>query len=455
MVIKKQVLFLLGDCPGYYVPLMYQVAEQLADQGVTIIAASTSPYYEKYNGIDFSNLGRVYYLSDYLKRPCDKSDLDAISINYWHVYPTYVRDTFFFGRHKNDWDEYKKTALYYKELFSNHNIDLVISEPPSNSFIYLGYAEAKINEKQFLGFMPARIPKHVNVFTDAYGETLLENRLASDTCESKPSGPPDYMLTYKLGNVRDKWYLQIWRMIRYVRLRSIETNNTSFHQLKSMYIKYIWRKIQYLRVKAASVFSNDFESGDRINIFFPLHYRPEASTSVLARYYEDDLELLKNIAFSLPDNAQLIVKEHLAATGMRNVSFYKKVLSFPNTVLIGPDFNFLKQINRFDAAIVLTSTVGFEAIQNGIPVFLLGRTFYSNYPGVTKIESFSQLEDVLQNLKKNSALPNENIMRHYRRHCFQGQFSYMSAQVLSATNVVNLMVPVMQALTSRIDQENN
>ena len=48
---------------------------------------------------------------------------------------------------------------------------------------------------------------------------------------------------------------------------------------------------------------------------FPLQLKPESSTSVLARYYCDDLSVIKNIAFNIPFGCKLYVKEHFVNYG--------------------------------------------------------------------------------------------------------------------------------------------
>ncbi|MEM7358549.1 MAG: hypothetical protein AAF431_05610 [Pseudomonadota bacterium] len=445
---KNRVLFLLGDCPGFYVPLMYALAEKLVQQDVEVLMASTTPYYEKYYEVDFSSLGKVFYLSEYLQEDFSDSQLANTKINYWWAYPTYVRDSYFVGKHRNDWDIYKKTVLFYNQIFAENSVDLIVAEPPSNSFLYIGYGQAKQHSINFLGFIAARIPRHVNLFTDAYGQHLLENNLAEVGEDSVVSGPPDYMLVEKPALLKKIGVKRLINMIRFGHLRSVETGVTPYHQLKAYYLKYIWRKLRYFHSQLSGVFSHQQLDNNKINILYPLHLRPEASTSVLAKFYENDLEIIKNIAFSLPANSRLIVKEHFPAVGIRNTKFYRQVSSFPNTTVLRPDYDLTANLSKFDAVIVLSSTVGFEAIQQGIPVFLLGRTFYSDYPGVVNVDSYSQLEKCLRELDKAPQIPNQEVMKLYRRYCFKGQFNYMSQSVMREENVEHLLKPVLQNLAA-------
>ncbi|MBK7896477.1 MAG: hypothetical protein IPJ90_16695 [Anaerolineaceae bacterium] len=448
---NQTILFLIADSPGYFVQIIYQMAEALYSQGCKVIFASTSPYYERYKGFDLSRLGECHYFSDFLQVSLDSTVLEAVELNYWWTYPTFVRDHYFIGQHRNEWDVYKKLVLFHREVLQKHNPDLVVSEPPSNAFLYIAFHMAQQNHVPYLGFISARIPGNINVFLDEYGEKMLPN-IADNPSQPVPLGQPDYMLDQTI-NWREKGMLsKIWRMMTIPVPRSIESGNTALHQLRS-YQKRLERNWRYARALQANVFANNVNLHGKINVLHPLHFRPEASTSVLARYYENDLELLKNIAFSLPNNAQLIVKEHKSAIGIRDVTFYQRLLSYPNTVLLHPDYNLPANLPDFDAVVILTSTVSFEAMQESIPVFVLGNVFFATYPEATRIFSYHELEEKLRELKKHRHQPNPEVMDRYQKYCFLGQFNYLNSVVVTPRNIENLLVPVRQVL-NQMHKEN-
>lgn len=442
---NQTILFLLADSPGYFVQVIYQMAETLCSQGTKVAFAATSPYYEGYKGVELSRLGECHYFSDFLQVPVDAAVLDNVELNYWWTYPTFVRDHYFTGQHRNEWDIYKKVVLFHQEVLQKHKPGLVVSEPPSNAFLYVAFHMARQNHVPYLGFISARLPGYINVFLDEYGETMLPNLNDNTRSQAGQLGQPDYMLDQTIS-WREKGALsKVWRMVTTPTPRSIESGNTMLHQLQS-YQKRLWRNWRYARAVQADVFAHNIDLHNKISILHPLHYRPESSTSVLARYYENDLELLKNIAFSLPHNAQLIVKEHKSAIGIRDVAFYRRLLSYPNTVLLHPDYNLRANLPDFDAVVVLTSTVGFEAMQEGIPVFVLGNVFFAPYPEATRVSSYQGLEERLRGLKKRQNQPNPEIMSRYQKYCFVGQFNYLNAAVVTPQNIEHLLVPVRQLL---------
>ena len=81
--------------------------------------------------------------------------------------------------------------------------------------------------------------------------------------------------------------------------------------------------------------------------------------------------------------------------------------------------------------------------QRGIPVFVLGRTFYEDYPGVRKIESMNQLSAELSRFEATADRhPTEQPMNLYLRTCFPGSFDYMQDGMLTTDNVEHLLEPI-------------
>ena len=115
----------------------------------------------------------------------------------------------------------------------------------------------------------------------------------------------------------------------------------------------------------------------------------------------------------------------------------------PNTVLLDPYYPLKENLSKFDAAICLTSTVGFEALEQGVPVYVLGRVFYENYPGCIRINSFEQLEQCVGSIKKNIAERKNEITELYHKTNFPGTFNYMNIKCLTKENIDYLISPIL------------
>jgi capsule polysaccharide export protein KpsC/LpsZ len=183
-------------------------------------------------------------------------------------------------------------------------------------------------------------------------------------------------------------------------------------------------------------------------LLFPLHYQPEASTLVLGYFYDDQLSVIENIAKALPIGTYLYVKEHRIGFGLRRNAYYRRIRSYPNVRLIGPYANTRRLVADCDGVVTISSTVGWEALCFGKPVFLMGETFYSNLPGVTKVSSYEALADAL------NAPPARSDQASVRRYvaalleaCHRGVYyiPHADTRVLSKQNISDLASAVVSA----------
>lgn len=69
-------------------------------------------------------------------------------------------------------------------------------------------------------------------------------------------------------------------------------------------------------------------------IYFPLQFQPESSIDVLAPYFNNQIEIARLVAQSLPDDYTLVVKEHPAMIGYRSISYIEKLSLTPNIKLV-------------------------------------------------------------------------------------------------------------------------
>ncbi len=120
--------------------------------------------------------------------------------------------------------------------------------------------------------------------------------------------------------------------------------------------------------------ANNIEENLKI-IYFPLQIQPEASTSSRAPYFMNQLEVIFNISKSLPLGYTLIVKEHPMGYGMRGLSFYKKINSLNNVILLTSSFSGKDLIKKSELIIGFGGTTLFEAVAFGKKYFLLTKDY--------------------------------------------------------------------------------
>jgi hypothetical protein len=129
--------------------------------------------------------------------------------------------------------------------------------------------------------------------------------------------------------------------------------------------------------------------------FYPLHAEPEIATSVFARYHMNQIEVIRNIAQSLPMGAILLVKEHPRSWGWRKPGYYKKLAEIPNIRFVRTETPTHLIISHAKAVIILVGFIGLEAAFQKVPVIALENSIISLLPDnmvriVSNMEMFSQ-----------------------------------------------------------------
>lgn len=174
-------------------------------------------------------------------------------------------------------------------------------------------------------------------------------------------------------------------------------------------------------------------------ILFPLHLQPEASTLILSKFYVNQLEVIRNISKVLPVDVSLYVKEHPAAYGKHSIGFYKCLLEIHNVKLIAPDVDTKKMIVNSKGVIVLSGTMGWEAMLLGVPVYVLGNVFYDNFKNLIKVSGFQELGNKI----KTSFISDEKsilaALRSINKAAFDGVFDVCkldtTQHVLTSNNI--------------------
>jgi hypothetical protein len=137
-------------------------------------------------------------------------------------------------------------------------------------------------------------------------------------------------------------------------------------------------------------------------IYFPLHAEMERATLIGAPYYVNQIEIIKNIAKSLPINFKLVVKEHPVQVkrSWRTKSDYNEIMNIPNVILYHPDFPKDTLYKNCSIVFTIAGTAGFEAACYGKPSISLVDLNYSLLPSVFTLNNFADLNDLIKKLLK-------------------------------------------------------
>ncbi len=132
------------------------------------------------------------------------------------------------------------------------------------------------------------------------------------------------------------------------------------------------------------------------SVFYAFQYQPEQSTLSQGIFYANQIALIENISKSLPLGYTLIVKEHPWGRGARPVWQYQHLAELYNIQFC--DAPSKEIIAKVEAVIVISGTVGFEALMLEKPTIVMGRTFFTHCDLFYRAGSVQDLPGLLRKI---------------------------------------------------------
>ncbi len=135
-------------------------------------------------------------------------------------------------------------------------------------------------------------------------------------------------------------------------------------------------------------------------IYYPLHVEPERQLLMVTPFYTNQLEIITNIAKSLPVGFKLYVKEHgmMTVGGWRPIQYYEQIMDLPNVEIIHPDVSSKTLLESCSLVVTINGTTGLEAIFYKKPVIVFSNTSYSTISTVCKINKIEELPQKIKSL---------------------------------------------------------
>ena len=159
-------------------------------------------------------------------------------------------------------------------------------------------------------------------------------------------------------------------------------------------------------------------------IYYPLQHEPERTLLLDAPYYTNQIELITNIAKSIPAGYKLYVKEHFSMKGKawRETSYYKKIKEIPNVVLIHPSANTEQILKNCSLILTLTGFSGLEAAFYKKPSIVFGKPSYYYLPFVHRIKNIEDLPRIIREcLEKKFDF---SYLNHYIKLIHENSFDF-------------------------------
>jgi hypothetical protein len=213
----------------------------------------------------------------------------------------------------------------------------------------------------------------------------------------------EYLHKYKTAKM--KWVLAALNFLRL----SVTKNYKGFFRNKGRTglnvtkysISFAFKKL-YRKAIINKKLLRKFNDGNKF-VYFPLQLEPERTVQIPAPYYTNQLEVIRQIAKSLPVDYLLYVKEHPAQklSAWRSVSFYYEILKMPNVEMYHPSVSNNIMIGNCSLVITVTGSSGLEAIINEKPCIVLANTTYSKISAaVHQLENIQELPVIIGKMLK-------------------------------------------------------
>ena len=170
----------------------------------------------------------------------------------------------------------------------------------------------------------------------------------------------------------------------------------------------IMRKLRNLRSNA-DLFGMPDPSEDYA--YFPLQYEPEVGLLLYAPFYTNQLNLIRQIAQSLPVHFKLYVKEHPQMVSFRPRSFYLELRKIPNVKLMSPAVGGFRILQNAKLVTVITGTTGWEATLLKKPVISFANIFYNDLSFVKRSYNIEQLPLLVNEQLENFHYDENELVR--------------------------------------------
>lgn len=314
----------------------------------------------------------------------------------------------------------EKQNLYHKHLrfwtwyLLNHEIKLIIylDQAPHQGIDFIIYKIAESLKIKVLHYASAIVPKY-KFFISNYKSNFEKQKKEIEIIDAqRPFTNKHFENEYKRLTERIS---KRQKMPQYMYTNNINGTSkvTLLKSLKniSKYLKYFsFDGFDYVfRLRNNKQFNRDLEKfyishQKPVNfrekyIYVPLHYQPEMTSSPLGYRFSNQLLQIEYLAYYLPDNVKIYVKEHpKQEKAYKGYCFYKELTKINNVILVPQSTNNYELIENCIAVSTLTGTAGWEGLFKNKPFIMFGNHIYKIVPGVFHVTSLQECKDAIEKI---------------------------------------------------------
>ena len=294
-------------------------------------------------------------------------------------------------------------SVYYHSLFEilkKKKIELIIFFSfPHEGPDYILYKLAKHLKIKTLLFYQSIFQKRFFVISDLneFGQIKKEDNSKENSkfLLNEDNSYISNINNYNLESSRksDSFLLDLKKSRRKIRFVLLKILN---------FLKIIKRRNQqkeYLnnldKIQISDEILNKLLNNGKKKIYFPLHFQPELTTSLLGENFDDQILIIERLSQFAGENYEIIVKENPRQTFyQRGEFFFKRIKFFKNVYFANKFFDSNELIKKTDITATVCGTPGWEAIKNGRKALLFGKSWFSGIHGCLKISDHTTDEEI-------------------------------------------------------------
>jgi hypothetical protein len=176
---------------------------------------------------------------------------------------------------------------------------------------------------------------------------------------------------------------------RHVAVRLLRDQDNEYLRPSRFVANYAKEKARAL---AAGRLYSELEAG-RPFVYFPLHVTDDYKIKRVIPHCVDQASLIEQVAAALPHGYDLVLKEHPMSVGRNSLGMLRRLTRLENVRLLDPYASSHELVQRAEGIVVISSTVGLEALMYAKPVLTLGQPFYSGYGVTLDVDSFREIRE--------------------------------------------------------------
>lgn len=374
-------------------------------------------FFENQNLVKFE---KTWYYRDSIKRPTEKPDISFLEkfenkygINLWSIIHTDRNFSSFNEYYKFEANEIlsilDQECKFFEMVLDEIQPDFFITRLHDSHHIYLLYEICKARNIKILMLQPSRIPHRSLISGKRF---KLDSTIDNSSSENKSFEElrnflklgDSFKRSKKLGKItstsKTKQLEAISQFFLFDSSEQYQNIYSNYGRTKSKVLSTEFKR--YLKTKYRKSYIDRNLSriipSKRPFVFFPLHVEPEMSLNIAAPFYSNQLEVIKNIARSLPAGYELVVKEHPVQSrpGWHKISFYKEIINLPNVKLLHYSVNPYEILRKCSLAITIAGTIAFEAALNNKPSIIFTDIDFTVLSSIIKIENMKDLPNAIK-----------------------------------------------------------